>query len=677
MTPPKYKIKSLIAKGATGGIYNAIDTDTDRVVAIRRFYQDNCDLLETQWQPEFLSTCKILLKIQNPYLLRLLDAGVDEEGPYLVTRTPKTLHSQKLSDWLDKKELSESDAFVMIQQVLRGIGEAHKAGMVHGSISIDSVWVIDKPEGPHFIVRDLGITKIAKFLFKDQLDTTKIYDYQSLAPEHFLGQKIDTRTDCYGIGHLVYASLLYGVESPFHGVEVSTQLHSNGALPAISNYRPELNPALVEWLRMMTSTAPEQRPSSIQQATLALTELLSGSAITNEIAEEAPSLKQAKSKTAKSPSAQVTLKAGGGTFGKRFSLNQSNSASSKLGLKPNASLKSYKLQKQASLSAFNKYGISTPKPSYAGSGAKLPLFIILCLLAGGAYLLYSQKPELFGKTAPASIAKTLNKTDSPPPSISNSEVHYNVATSNGHPQDFTRLESADYLDWRVYSAPRITASSASLGQPWIGSYTTQGDHNVDHYPPGNLNFFDTMTRRQIQPKQRIHGENSSLAWTIPVTIHPPNNEVKLTVHYTSWHCDTTLQVLSAHQQKPLFEKSFNAAATTQSYGLSVDLKSHSPGQPEELIVHIKSSNKSQQKWHALSLNAIVVESLNKPEPVAPIQPAEPSTPADEVDPLEETPEPTELAQEKETEALEEDSEESTSATELAEVSQDQLTGSGN
>jgi serine/threonine protein kinase/tetratricopeptide (TPR) repeat protein len=157
-----------------------------------------------------------LAVMDHPHIAKVLDAGATETGrPYFVMELVK---GDPITAYCDKNNLTIPERLTLFTQVCQAVQHAHTKGVIHRDIKPSNILVTTQDGIPNARVIDFGIAKATnhrlteKTLFTEFRQLIGTPEYMS--PEQAEGGlDIDTRTDVYSLGVLLY-ELLSGV-TPF------------------------------------------------------------------------------------------------------------------------------------------------------------------------------------------------------------------------------------------------------------------------------------------------------------------------------------------------------------------------------------------------------------------------------------------------------------------------------
>jgi serine/threonine protein kinase len=263
MLEERYEIIKLLGKGRTGGVYEAEDTTLGRKVALRRFFAQAKKVDLAQYKADFENVAHSLSALQHPNLLRVYDAGVDHDGPYIISQllTGETVH-----ETIKNGPLPVVEAQDLAQQMLDALSTAHNEGFIHGAITPGSILMSPRARGGYlYVILDMGLSRLAPLIQGKDSILSIMADPAILAPELFGGGIADERADLYMLGHIVYMCIAGG--HPFGGVDIAQAeiLHKQG-LPPLSNYNTEVPEDFRLWIEHLTQIDPANRPVSAVEA---------------------------------------------------------------------------------------------------------------------------------------------------------------------------------------------------------------------------------------------------------------------------------------------------------------------------------------------------------------------------------------------------------------------------
>ncbi len=149
--------------------------------------------------------------MSHPNIATILDAGSTDSGrPYFVMELVK---GEPITDYCDKKSLDPHARLRLFAQVCRAVQHAHRKGIVHRDIKPSNVLVTIASDKPVVKVIDFGIAKAidhiltAKTLFTRFHQLVGTPEYMSPEQAEMTGVDIDTRSDIYSLGVLLYELL--------------------------------------------------------------------------------------------------------------------------------------------------------------------------------------------------------------------------------------------------------------------------------------------------------------------------------------------------------------------------------------------------------------------------------------------------------------------------------------
>jgi len=221
-----YHILSLLGAGGMGEVYKAERRGPLRQVVALKIIKMGFDTREVV--ARFNSERHVLARMDDPHVARVLDAGVTDTGrPYFAM---EYVPGVPITKFADDNKLSIKDRLLLFTQVCEAISHAHAKAIIHRDIKPSNVLAYMHDEKPTAKVIDFGIAKAltgdrpADSTFDTEMGRT-VGTYDSMSPEQAdASPDIDTRTDVYSLGVLLY-ELLVGVKPFDHDKLVSAADH--------------------------------------------------------------------------------------------------------------------------------------------------------------------------------------------------------------------------------------------------------------------------------------------------------------------------------------------------------------------------------------------------------------------------------------------------------------------
>src|SRR5579872_4947148 len=218
MTQPRllggrYVLDGVVGRGGMAEVYRARDIRLDRIVAIKTL---RADLARDQiFQARFRREAQSAASLNHPNIVAVYDTGEDMTTgvpvPYIVM---EFVDGRTVRDLLQEgHRLLPDRSLEIIDGVLRALDNSHQAGIVHRDIKPGNVMVTRNGDVK---VMDFGIARAMSDAQATMTQTAQVIGTaQYLSPEQARGERVDSRSDLYSTGCLLY-ELLTG-RPPFTG----------------------------------------------------------------------------------------------------------------------------------------------------------------------------------------------------------------------------------------------------------------------------------------------------------------------------------------------------------------------------------------------------------------------------------------------------------------------------
>ncbi|MFQ5790537.1 MAG: tetratricopeptide repeat protein [Acidobacteriota bacterium] len=215
-----YRLLREMGQGGMGVVYEAEQEKPVRRKVALKLIKLGMDTKEVI--ARFEVERQALALMNHPNIAKVFDAGASERGrPFFAM---EFVHGVPITDYCDKHRLSIRDRLELFIQVCGGIQHAHHKGIIHRDIKPSNVLVAIQDDKPVPKIIDFGVAKAISYRLTQKTVYTELGqvigtpEYMSPEQAEMTGLDIDTRTDVYSLGVLLY-ELLVGAQ-PFDSKEL-------------------------------------------------------------------------------------------------------------------------------------------------------------------------------------------------------------------------------------------------------------------------------------------------------------------------------------------------------------------------------------------------------------------------------------------------------------------------
>jgi serine/threonine protein kinase/tetratricopeptide (TPR) repeat protein len=239
----RFEIRREVGRGGFGAVYEAFDTELNRVVAVKtlRLSRPRRDL-SSDW---IKKEAEAVARLDHPCIVTLYDVGTSPAGPYLVM---ELLRGKTLAQRIAEGPIPQAEALRIAEEMAKGLAHAHQRGVLHRDLKPANVFVCED-----------GRVKLLDFGLAHLLGTEGISGAGTpkyMAPEQARGEEVDQRADVYAAGRVLGDTL---GERRSRGPERAVAL-ATAADPAI---RPKDGQA---WLGILqTARHAIERPARVRR----------------------------------------------------------------------------------------------------------------------------------------------------------------------------------------------------------------------------------------------------------------------------------------------------------------------------------------------------------------------------------------------------------------------------
>jgi eukaryotic-like serine/threonine-protein kinase len=211
----RFRVEEHLGTGGMGVVLSAFDLEDNQEVALKILRMADVD--ETGMQ-RFIREARTSMRIQSPYVVQVLDTGMDQGRPFIVM---ERLQGTDLSERLRRHgPVSLWETADILLMACEALANAHGAGIVHRDIKLSNLFMATDPRGGAVVkVLDFGISKArarGEYTLTESHDGSLLGSPPYMAPEQIRNAKtVDHRADIWSLGVVAYR-LLSG-EHPYHG----------------------------------------------------------------------------------------------------------------------------------------------------------------------------------------------------------------------------------------------------------------------------------------------------------------------------------------------------------------------------------------------------------------------------------------------------------------------------
>jgi eukaryotic-like serine/threonine-protein kinase len=205
-----YRLLQLLGEGGMGEVWLAEQKTPIRRIVALKLIKAGMDTKAVV--ARFESERQALALMDHPCIARVFDAGSTVQGrPYFVMEYVPGL---PLSNYCDRHRLTIRERLEVFTQVCEGVQHAHQKAIIHRDLKPTNILVIEQDNKAVPKIIDFGLAKATAEPLTDHTKFTELGmmlgtpAYMSPEQADQDGQNVDTRTDVYSLGVILYQLLV-------------------------------------------------------------------------------------------------------------------------------------------------------------------------------------------------------------------------------------------------------------------------------------------------------------------------------------------------------------------------------------------------------------------------------------------------------------------------------------
>ncbi len=274
----RYKIIEQIGIGGMAVVYRAADEKLERDVTLKILKQEyNGD---EDFIKRFNTEARAAAKLTNTNIVSVYDVGTDGNVTYIVM---EYVNGFTLKELIQRRAPFDDEVALGIAiQIASGLEHAHNHGIIHRDVKPENILITKDGSDGTIKVTDFGIAKAAN---SKTTSTNAMGSVHYFSPEQAKGDDVDTRTDIYSLGIVLYEMITGTV--PFDGDSpvALAMKHITEAMPDARLINPKVTDRTLAVIDKATQKLASERYQTIGEMLIDL-KAAAGASYTEKMKDE-------------------------------------------------------------------------------------------------------------------------------------------------------------------------------------------------------------------------------------------------------------------------------------------------------------------------------------------------------------------------------------------------------
>ena len=252
-----YRVERIVGRGGMGTVYEALETNLDRKVALKVLSPEASTDQETV--DRFKREAKVLAQIEHPNVIQIYQMGRVGSVIFIAQEFVEGTDYETIVE--ESGPLGLENALDVIDDVAAALGAVHDVGVIHRDLKPSNV--MRRSDG-RVKVLDFGIAKPIATNIGPEITRAGMFlgTLGYCSPEQIRGEKLSVQSDIYSLGVMLYYFLTGEVPNKSSETEKIVQETLSGRLTPIRERRADLAHPIAKLVERMVHPDARKRPES-------------------------------------------------------------------------------------------------------------------------------------------------------------------------------------------------------------------------------------------------------------------------------------------------------------------------------------------------------------------------------------------------------------------------------
>lgn len=260
-TAGNYRLYQLLERSKLGPLFAASSPNSQNryLLRILDIPSDLPSEARIVFLGRFQQEANTIAALRHPAILPLLDYGNHQGMPYLVfPYTPTMVPLRAHLTQQGKVDLLTASRY--IDQIAAALEYAHQHAVLHRNLTTDNIFIETMPpQPPRLQVANFGVMRMLELSRQDEQGFRAYGSSEGSAPEQLLGQPVDTYTDTYALGAVLYRIVTGQRVFTGNSYEEVMQKHIQAPIPPLSTQLSNVPPNLDSFMATALAKEPGKR----------------------------------------------------------------------------------------------------------------------------------------------------------------------------------------------------------------------------------------------------------------------------------------------------------------------------------------------------------------------------------------------------------------------------------